>query len=290
MKSCLILFLVSTQHIITITALLGYQSNNRSSLMAGGGDEFVSSLFKSSSSFASSCSIFLFVSNCWFTQHSKLGIGIFTQLPSSSSYRHNNNSRHCRYANLSPTTTTASSANFPSLLLAPTVAARNKQEARRPSTSSASFPSSSSFSFPSSFSSSFPSSFSSTLFASSSSSAMSNDALSSSHSHAMPGHSTAKLIAAGRAVGCRKEKEGRMDMDGVVLEALTNGDFRVAMNTPKQQKVLCAVGGKLRMNKIRICVGDGVRVDFSPPDFSRGRISYRYRPGYIKMALPLKKK
>eukprot|EP00922_Rhytidocystis_sp_ex-Travisia-forbesii_P005025 GHVS01007344.1.p1 GENE.GHVS01007344.1~~GHVS01007344.1.p1 ORF type:complete len:366 (+),score=74.95 GHVS01007344.1:67-1164(+) len=104
------------------------------------------------------------------------------------------------------------------------------------------------------------------------------------------GVDTNKLIAVGRTVGFRKDQEGRIDIDGLVVEALKNGDFRVLMNTPKKQKVLCAVSGKLRTMKIRISVGDGVRVDFSPPDFSRGRISYRYKPGVIKIALPSKLK
>eukprot|EP00922_Rhytidocystis_sp_ex-Travisia-forbesii_P005026 GHVS01007347.1.p1 GENE.GHVS01007347.1~~GHVS01007347.1.p1 ORF type:complete len:368 (+),score=70.67 GHVS01007347.1:67-1170(+) len=128
---------------------------------------------------------------------------------------------------------------------------------------------------------------------SSSPSGITNEALASSSTFCKSptrGVDTNKLIAVGRTVGFRKDQEGRLDIDGLVVEALKNGDFRVLMNTPKKQKVLCAVSGKLRTMKIRISVGDGVRVDFSPPDFSRGRISYRYKPGVIKIALPSKLK
>jgi len=60
---------------------------------------------------------------------------------------------------------------------------------------------------------------------------------------------------------------------GIVKETLPNANFRVEIEEGKE--VLCHLAGKLRINKIKILVGDRVTVELSPYDEKRGRIIYR---------------
>ena len=69
-------------------------------------------------------------------------------------------------------------------------------------------------------------------------------------------------------------KEG-IEMDGVVLENLPNAFFRVKL--VNGHTVLAHISGKMRMNYIRILPGDRVKVELSPYDLSRGRITYRFK-------------
>jgi translation initiation factor IF-1 len=71
------------------------------------------------------------------------------------------------------------------------------------------------------------------------------------------------------------KKEEALTLDGVVLEAV-KGAFRVQIcDNPTQPVVLAHLAGKLRKNFIKIVVGDRVKVEISPYDFTRGRITYR---------------
>ncbi|KKS15870.1 MAG: Translation initiation factor IF-1 [candidate division WWE3 bacterium GW2011_GWC1_41_7] len=63
--------------------------------------------------------------------------------------------------------------------------------------------------------------------------------------------------------------------EGVVSEALMGGMFRIEF--PDETIALASLSGKMRKFKIRILPGDKVKVEFSPHDLTRGRISYRYR-------------
>jgi len=63
--------------------------------------------------------------------------------------------------------------------------------------------------------------------------------------------------------------------NGKIREALMGGMFRVAMEDDTE--VLASLSGKMRKFKIRILPGDTVKVEFSPTDLTRGRISYRNR-------------
>jgi translation initiation factor IF-1 len=66
--------------------------------------------------------------------------------------------------------------------------------------------------------------------------------------------------------------------DGKVLEALMGGLFRIELDGDESQtEVFGALSGKMRKFKIRIMPGDRIKVEFSPHDLTRGRISYRYR-------------
>nr|YP_009578592.1 translation initiation factor 1 [Taxus globosa]YP_009579002.1 translation initiation factor 1 [Taxus floridana]QBK33608.1 translation initiation factor 1 [Taxus globosa]QBK35002.1 translation initiation factor 1 [Taxus globosa]QBK35084.1 translation initiation factor 1 [Taxus floridana]QBK35576.1 translation initiation factor 1 [Taxus floridana]QBK36068.1 translation initiation factor 1 [Taxus floridana] len=63
--------------------------------------------------------------------------------------------------------------------------------------------------------------------------------------------------------------------EGVVTEALGNGMFTVHLDSDRD--ILTYVSGKLRYRRIRIDVGDRVKVEYSPYDKNRGRIIYRNR-------------
>lgn len=69
--------------------------------------------------------------------------------------------------------------------------------------------------------------------------------------------------------------QGSIEMEGVVKEALPNTLFRVELSDGSV--VLCHLAGKLRMNYIKILPGDKVRVEMTPYDKEKGRITYRGR-------------
>ena len=73
----------------------------------------------------------------------------------------------------------------------------------------------------------------------------------------------------------RKPKEDVIEVGGVVLEPLPNAMFRVELEN--EHKVLAHISGKMRMHFIRILPGDKVRVELSPYDLTRGRITSRYK-------------
>ena len=68
-------------------------------------------------------------------------------------------------------------------------------------------------------------------------------------------------------------KEDAIEVDGVVEEALPNAMFRVKLEN--NFEVLAHISGKMRMNFIRILPGDRVRMELSPYDLSKGRITWR---------------
>jgi translation initiation factor IF-1 len=70
-------------------------------------------------------------------------------------------------------------------------------------------------------------------------------------------------------------KEEKLEVEGVVVEALPNTQFMVELDNG--HKVLAYLSGKMRRYYIRILLGDRVRVEMTPYDLSRGRITYRYR-------------
>ncbi len=70
-------------------------------------------------------------------------------------------------------------------------------------------------------------------------------------------------------------KEEAIEVEGTVLETLPNAMFRVELQNG--HKVLAHISGKMRMNFIRILPGDRVKLEMSPYDLTRGRITYRYK-------------
>ena len=67
-------------------------------------------------------------------------------------------------------------------------------------------------------------------------------------------------------------KEEKIEVEGKILEALPNAMFRVEI---KDKIVLAHISGKMRMHYIKILPGDKVRIELSPYDLTRGRITYR---------------
>jgi translation initiation factor IF-1 len=76
------------------------------------------------------------------------------------------------------------------------------------------------------------------------------------------------------------KKEDTLEFEGTVIEALPNAMFRVEveMGEANTQKVLLAyASGKIKKFHIRIYLGDRVKVEISPYDLERARITYRYK-------------
>ncbi|WP_347348288.1 translation initiation factor IF-1 [Nigerium sp.] len=71
------------------------------------------------------------------------------------------------------------------------------------------------------------------------------------------------------------KKEGALELEGTVVEALPNAMFRVELTNG--HKVLATISGKMRQHYIRIIQNDRVVVELSPYDLSRGRIVYRHK-------------
>ena len=67
--------------------------------------------------------------------------------------------------------------------------------------------------------------------------------------------------------------QGSFELEGVVKEALPNTLFRVDVGDGNI--VLCHLSGRMRMNFIKILPGDKVRVEMTPYDKNKGRITYR---------------
>lgn len=70
-------------------------------------------------------------------------------------------------------------------------------------------------------------------------------------------------------------KEDMIELEGTVMEALPNAMFRV--NLPNGHTVLAHLAGKMRKHFIKVLPGDKVKVELSPYDLSRGRITFRLR-------------
>lgn len=70
-------------------------------------------------------------------------------------------------------------------------------------------------------------------------------------------------------------KEDAIQMEGRVVETLPNTTFRVQLQNG--HVVTAHISGKMRKNYIRILTGDKVRVELTPYDLSKGRITYRAR-------------
>ena len=69
--------------------------------------------------------------------------------------------------------------------------------------------------------------------------------------------------------------QGSFEADGVVKEALPNTLFRVELENG--DIVLCHLSGKMRMHFIKILPGDKVKLEMTPYDKAKGRITYRYK-------------
>jgi len=64
-----------------------------------------------------------------------------------------------------------------------------------------------------------------------------------------------------------------IEMSGVITELLPAGTFRVTLESG--QVIIAHLSGKMRMNKIRLNLGDKVKLEMTPYDLTKGRITYR---------------
>ena len=71
------------------------------------------------------------------------------------------------------------------------------------------------------------------------------------------------------------KKEEKIEFDGEVLEALSNGKYRIAVEGGHE--TIGYTAGKMRRYRIRILPGDKIKIELSPYDLTRGRIVYRYK-------------
>lgn len=70
-------------------------------------------------------------------------------------------------------------------------------------------------------------------------------------------------------------KQAAIEQDGTIIEALSNAMFRVELENGHE--IIAHISGKMRMNYIKILPGDKVKVELSPYDLTKGRITYRYK-------------
>jgi translation initiation factor IF-1 len=70
-------------------------------------------------------------------------------------------------------------------------------------------------------------------------------------------------------------KAEKIEVEGIIVEALPNTQFTVELENG--HRVLAYLSGKMRKYYIRILLGDRVRVEITPYDMERGRITYRYK-------------
>ncbi|AIL47414.1 translation initiation factor IF-1 [Elizabethkingia anophelis] len=69
-------------------------------------------------------------------------------------------------------------------------------------------------------------------------------------------------------------KQKHIEQDGVIVEALSNAMFRVELENG--HILIAHISGKMRMHYIKLLPGDKVRLELSPYDLSKGRITFRY--------------
>ena len=70
-------------------------------------------------------------------------------------------------------------------------------------------------------------------------------------------------------------KQASIEQDGVIKEALSNEMFRVELENGHE--IIAHISGKMRMHYIKILPGDRVKLEMSPYDLTKGRITYRYK-------------
>lgn len=70
-------------------------------------------------------------------------------------------------------------------------------------------------------------------------------------------------------------KQDSIEVDGTIIEALSNAMFRVQLESG--HVITAHISGKMRMHYIKILPGDRVKVEMSPYDLTKGRISFRYK-------------
>jgi translation initiation factor IF-1 len=70
-------------------------------------------------------------------------------------------------------------------------------------------------------------------------------------------------------------KQQSIEQDGTVIESLGNAMFRVELENG--HRIIAHISGKMRMHYIKILPGDRVKLEMSPYDLTKGRITFRYK-------------
>lgn len=70
-------------------------------------------------------------------------------------------------------------------------------------------------------------------------------------------------------------KQANIEIDGTIIESLSNAMFRVELENG--HTVTAHISGKMRMNYIKILTGDKVKLEMSPYDLTKARITFRYK-------------
>ena len=70
-------------------------------------------------------------------------------------------------------------------------------------------------------------------------------------------------------------KEELLEFEGTVEELLPNATFRVKLD--QGHEIIAHTAGKMRKNRIRVLAGDGVQVEMTPYDLTKGRITFRFK-------------
>ena len=83
-------------------------------------------------------------------------------------------------------------------------------------------------------------------------------------------------------------KQASIEQDGLIKEALSNAMFRVELENG--HIITAHISGKMRMHYIKILPGDKVKVEMSPYDLTKGRITYRYKQNTMKIKASIKKR
>ena len=71
------------------------------------------------------------------------------------------------------------------------------------------------------------------------------------------------------------DREGKVEMTGSIVESFRSGMHRIALDNGHE--TLGYTAGKMRRYRIKVFLGDRVKIELSPYDLTRGRITYRYK-------------
>ena len=70
-------------------------------------------------------------------------------------------------------------------------------------------------------------------------------------------------------------KDAIIELDGICLEVLPNQMYKVELENGHM--VIAYAAGRMKKNKIRVLMGDKVKIEMSPYDLSKGRVTFRYK-------------
>jgi translation initiation factor IF-1 len=69
------------------------------------------------------------------------------------------------------------------------------------------------------------------------------------------------------------KNDGSIELEGTIIDVMPNQTFKVELEN--EHIVVCYTSGRLRQNRIRLVLGDAVKIEMTPYDMTKGRITYR---------------